>query len=167
MEGLFVIIAIVIGILDFAAKQKKRQGGGSGNNRGKPQRSSKRLQMDIPEPLRKAMMELERGWNEEPEVKVRNESKVAEDYGEGVEHENRSSTGSLVYAEQSRSQEGECDEHTFHRSKDRVIFNEDNGALPVEILHEPLFDITEEELIKSVVMAEILGPPRALKGRIR
>jgi len=165
LEGLFIVIAIIIGIYDFAVKQQKKQGGGS-------QRSQRRQnpvprQMNIPGPLKRAIMEMEKGWNEELNGPVAEEPASASVYEEGLEQEDRRKAGSLEYIEQDRSPEGVCDEHSFHRTQGYRAGQRETELEPVESREAFMFDLTEEELLKGIVMAEVLGPPRAMKRRIR
>lgn len=157
MEGLLVIIAIIIGIYDFAVKQQKKQGGG---------RQHSQRRRDIPEPFKRAIMDIEKVWNERPEDLTG--EKPAEATGaEGLEQEDRKKAGSLEYIEQDRSPEGVCDEHSFHRPQENKAVKRTTEAEPVESGEGFVFGLNEEELLKSIVMAEVLGPPRAMKRRIR
>lgn len=168
LDGLFVIIALVIGIANFVGKQNKKQT--QMNRRYAPSmKKPQRRQTNIPEPLKRVMAEMEKSWNEGQNassgdmpapVNVYNES-------EGIEEEDRSRSGSLEYTEESQSSEGECDEHREHYEKKA-------GAKEAAVSNEPeveqetmIFDLTQENLLRSIVMSEILGPPRALKKRIR
>ena len=161
MEGLFIIIAIVIGIFDFAAKQQKKQGGGN-----RPQGQVQK-QRNIPQSLRRAITELEKSMNQGMgDMAEQQPLLMTMDDNEGVEHEDRRKTGSLMYIEQTESTEGVCDEHPEHKQQDR------NNRLTVneaaaDANGDFVFDLTEESLLKSIVMAEVLGPPRAVKRRIR
>lgn len=168
LDGLFVIIAIIIGIANFAEKQKKRQTGMNRQYVPHGQRPAQRRN-NIPEPLRKVMAEVEKSWNESQEGAAGDmaEPEAREDETEGLEKEDRSKRGSLTYVEESRSSEGECDEHKEHYEQK---YGADTASLrlgPSAEQESLVFDITEEDLMRSIVMSEILGPPRALKKRIR
>lgn len=171
MDGLFVVIAIVVGIFKFAAEQQKKQQRSSGQSSSRqrslrPQETGQRMR-NIPEPLKKALMDLENGWNEGLQGPVNKGIPEIETKEEGLEQEDRRKAGSLNYTEPSDSSEGACDEHPFHlkteagegKAANRNILTDADGGF--------LLDITEEELLKSIVMAEVLGPPRAMKRRIR
>ena len=159
MDGLFIIIAIVIAVFNFAAKQQKQQ------NQGRGQRGMKH----IPKWSEGPLADLGKNWNEmfgKPE-EYGHGSMPVEEY-EGKEIEDRRRTGSLDYVELSQSSEGICDEHPEHsrqkiKEKKNVLRTE-----PKEIEEEDIvFDITEESLLNSVIMAEVLGPPRSMKRKIR
>lgn len=167
MEGLFIIIAIFIGIANFAAKQKQNQAKGNRQYSPKSQ-SPARRENNIPESLRRTIMNVEKGWSEGPggEVEEKPVPLFADDT-EGIELEDRSSAGSLQYFEQSQSLEGICDEHPEH---DRKMTKEIKAVPMVEIAENKggiLFELTEGNLLRSIVMTEVLGPPRAIKRRIR
>ncbi|HWR60687.1 MAG TPA: hypothetical protein VN580_03700 [Clostridia bacterium] len=165
MEGLFVVIAIIIGIYDFAVKQQKRQGGGRQHSQRRQAPVQKRR--DIPEPFKRAIMDMEKAWNEGLNGPVAEEPASASVYEEGLEQEERIRTGSLEYIEQDRSPEGVCDEHSFHRPQEDRAVERTKADEPAESREGFVFDLNEEELLKSIVMAEVLGPPRAMKRRIR
>ncbi|MBP7072186.1 MAG: hypothetical protein KBB40_01665 [Clostridia bacterium] len=166
MEGIYIVIAIAIALFNLAAKQQKNQGRGRrGMNRqqGRYRQKPVQRQKHIPQWSEGPLADLGKSWNEmfgEPEEYVP-ESVLAKD-NEGIEIEDRSRTGSLDYIEINQSLEGICDEHPEHSRldtlKSEIRETEEEGFI---------FEITEDNLIRSVVMAEILGPPRALKRRIR
>ncbi|MGE5676422.1 MAG: hypothetical protein ACM3ZR_00015 [Pseudomonadota bacterium] len=168
MDGLFVIIAIIIGIANFAEKQKKKQTRMNRQYAPPGQRPVQRRN-NIPEPLRKVMAEMEKSWNESQEGAAGDTVEPEATYNEteGIEEEDRSRTGSLSYVEQSRSSEGECDEHKEHYENKAGAYSAADGLRPASEHEGLVFDITEEDLMRSIVMSEILGPPRALKKRIR
>lgn len=153
MDGLFVLIAIAIAIMNFSQKQNR--------NQKKAQESTKRQpDMMRQNPAQHWMKNIQKanrtaGGSANP----REESKDSE----GIELEDRSRRGSLGRVEQIQSSEGICIELAHEHKKEReaaskieVIENEDN-----------IFDLTEESLLRSIVMAEVLGPPRAIKRKIR
>lgn len=158
MEGIYIVVAIIIALFNLASKQQKNQR--QGQYRQKPVQRQKHIPQGSEGPL----ADLGKSWNEMfgvPEEHVP-ESMVAEDF-EGKEFEDRRRTGSLDYVEQSSGSEGICDEHPEQHNR--------LDALKAEISETEeegfIFEITEDNLLRSVVMAEILGPPRALKRRIR
>ncbi|MEA4847499.1 MAG: hypothetical protein VB106_09740 [Clostridiaceae bacterium] len=156
MDGLFIIIAIVIAVFNFAAKQQQNQNRGQ---RGMNRRQGQYRQKPVQGPL----ADLGKSWNEmfgKPEEYA--PSPVFEE-SEGSEAEDRRRTGSLDYMEQSSSSEGICDEHPHELSKE-IEAAHDIAAMEDE---EDIFDLTEENLLRSIVMAEVLGPPRAMKRKIR
>jgi len=166
LEGIYIVIAIIIALFNLAAKQQKNQGRGRrGMNRQQGQYRQKPVQRQkhVPQWSEGPLADLGKSWNElfgSPEEHVP-ESKPAEDY-EGMEIEDRRRVGSLDYVEHSSSSEGICDEHPEHSRLD---------ALKAEIRETEeegfIFEIAEDNLLRSVVMAEVLGPPRAMKRRIR
>jgi len=166
LEGIYIVVAIIIALFNLAAKQHKNQGRGRrgmDRQQGRYRQKPVQRQKHIPQRSEGPFADLGKSWNElfgSPEEHVP-ESKPAEVY-EGMEIEDRRRVGSLDYAEQSSSSEGICDEHPEHGRLD---------ALKAEITETEeegfIFEITEDRLLKSVVMAEILGPPRAMKRRIR
>lgn len=165
MDGLFVVIAIVVGIFKFAAEQQKKQGGSKQRSVRQPAPGQRRS--NIPEPLKKALMDLENGWNEGLQGPVNEGIPEAVTEEEGIEQEDRKRNGSLYYTEQSDSSEGACEEHSFHLKAEAREGQSANRSIHVETGGGLVLDITEEELLRSIVMAEILGPPRAMKRRIR
>jgi hypothetical protein len=167
LEGLFIVIAIVIGIFDFAAKQQKKQGGSNRQGRQRMQSPVQR-QNNIPESLRKVFMDMENSFGEVMGGAVENKPEpVVIPDEEGIELEDRKKLGSLEYIEQSESLEGTCDEHPEHG---RFIGNQKKAAPRSGIAaskEDLLPELTEDNLIRGIVLAEILGPPRAYKRRIR
>ena len=160
MEGIYIVIAIIIALFNFSAKQRKNQGGG--------QRGMTKQHKQPERPF----ADLEKSWNEMlgnlkeylPESKQIEDH--VEDY-EGMEAEDRSRTGSLDYMELSQSSEGISSEHP---ESIRQITKEKRDAHKAEIYEaeeDIVFEISKESLISSVIMAEVLGPPRAIKRRIR
>jgi len=175
LEGLFVVVAIVVGLLNFAAKQQRQnQNQNQGNmKRQLSQRRQEpvRWKEHIEQQLERAAGSVRNIRDESAEGKVpyMPEQVSADDY-EGIELEDRRSEGSLNYIEQSKSSEGECDEHPEHRQPRKKDRKEKKTAPAVEVLESeesPIFDLTEESLLRSIVMAEVLGPPRVIKRRIR
>lgn len=160
MDGLFIVIAMIIFIANFAAKQQKqnqnRGGGGMKNQRPLPQR------VKNIEPPDRTAGNMENIRYER--VKVTAEHAPAFD-SEGIEIEDRSRIGSLNYTEQSKSSEGMgirgIKPEQRQRKEKKVVSNAEI------IIEEPVFDLTEENLLRSIVMAEVLGPPRAIKRNIR
>ena len=156
MEGLFVVIAIVISLLNYASKQQKEVPKGSHTK--KRQNQWKR---HIEKQLESTMEKVESLREEKPESVV---------YSEGIEFEDRKSSGSLNYIEQSRSLEGECNVHLEHRQswkKSSKPKKTEPLVKAAETEENTFLNITEENLLRSIVMAEILGPPKAMKKRIR
>jgi hypothetical protein len=166
LEGIYIVVAIIIALFNFAAKQQKNQGGGKrGMNRQQGQYRQKPVQRQkhIPQWAEGPFADLGKSWNEmfgAPEEHVP-DSVPAKDH-EGIEMEDRRRAGSLDYIETDQSLEGTCDEHPEHSRLDaykaEINETEEEGFI---------FEITEDSLLRSVVMAEILGPPRTMKRRIR
>ena len=168
MDGLFVVIAIIIGLANFAEKQKKKQTRMNRQYAPPVQRPAQRRN-NIPEPLKRVMAEMEKSWSGSQEGALSDTEGSGSEYNEteGIEEEDRSKRGSLTYDEQSRSSEGECDEHKEHYEKKSGTYA---AADELRLTVEPdglAIDMTEENLLRGIVMAEILGPPRAMKKRIR
>lgn len=167
MEGLFIIIAIFIGIANFAAKQQQNQGN---RNRQHSQRSQNpaHRQKNIPQSLKRTIMDLENSWNEGMKGEAEDKPvSMLNDEAEGIELEDRKKYGSLEYIEQSESLEGECNEHPEHDRQKLRNKAAAPKAMVVERKGDLLFDLTEDNLLRSIVMAEVLGPPRAIKRKIR
>lgn len=161
MEGIYIVIAIIIALFNITAKQKKKNQSGSkgGTNRKPVQR-----QKYIPQWSEGPLSDLGKSWNElfGSQGEHVPESKHAEDY-EGMEIEDRRRTGSLDYVELSQSSEGICDEHPEQHNRQDALKAEISGTEEEDYV----FEITEDILLKSIIMAEVLGPPRAMKRNIR
>lgn len=151
MEGLFVVVAIVIGIMNFAIKQQQKQNQGRGQGGMKPgqQRSYKAEQ---PRRINQEYMP----------------SPIMVEESEGTEEEDRSMQGSMNYVEQRQSSEGvdlELPKLEARRRKEK------KPAPMTEVMEleetDAIFEITEDNLLSSIIMAEIIGPPRSIKRRIR
>lgn len=157
MDGLFIIIAIAIAIMNFAQKQNQNQKKAQGHTKKQPgmmrQNPAQQWMKNLQQTNRTAG-DSENLWGEG--------SKLSEDI-EGVELEDRSRTGSLGYAEQIQSSEGICNERSHEHNKERGT----TPKIAAMESEEVIFDLTEESLLKSIVMAEVLGPPRAMKRKIR
>lgn len=166
MEGLFVIIAIFFGLAKLAAKQQNQ----GNRSRQYSQRSQNPVQRQkhIPNSLKKVVMDMENSWNENKKAMGEyTPLTIPGDDAEGTGTEDRRRSGSLEYVEQRQSSEGECYEHPEHMKKKR---NEKVTAAKDEIVEREqdiLLDMTEDNLLRGIVMAEVLGPPRAMKRRIR
>lgn len=161
MEGLFAVIFIIIGIANFIMKQQQQE--------QKQSRGGTKGQQPVykTQPPRKTVMEMKDFWEEGLKGVMESEA-----VGEGLEAEDRSRTGSLNYVEQSQSLEGTCDEHPEHRQKKKKEKEKEKKAVPstevVEAEEEGIaIELTEEHLLSSFIMAEIIGPPRSLKRSIR
>lgn len=156
MEGLLVVIGIVISILNYAAKQQKEV-----QKRGGIQKRQSQWKRHIEKQLEGVAEKAKTFLEEKPESAV---------YNEGIELEDRKRSGSLNYIEQSGSSEGECDEHPEHRQPWKRSGRGKKAAVTVEAAEteeNKILDMTEENLLRSIVMAEILGPPRSMKKSIR
>ncbi|HOR86108.1 MAG TPA: hypothetical protein PLL98_06435 [Bacillota bacterium] len=160
MDGLFVIIAIIIGIANLVQKQNQAQG--RGNVKGRQdqyrQKPEKPVQMQkrVLRPLQKILTDL---------GEARSEMLKSIESSEGVEAEDRSRTGSLDYTEQGR---GYGDSSCLPMKPELKVSEESKVVVePVTAGEGYIFDLNEGNLINSIVMAEILGPPRAMKRRIR
>ena len=166
MEGLFIIVAIFIGIANFAAKQQKqasRRGQQSQRSQNPVQR-----QRHIPQSPKRTAMDMEKGWGEglKGAVEYKPVSMFA-DEDEGIEIEDRRKAGSMDYIENSHSSEGIDSKQPLFRQEKK---KEKKVAPREEIIdseEDSLFVLTEDDLMRSIVMAEVLGPPRAIKRRIR
>ena len=168
MERLFVIILITISIVNFAQKQKRKQNKSQGQGGMKKQTGMKRQNpmqqwMNNPRQPDRTVRDMENPWGEgmKGEAEYAPASMPAYD-NEGIEIEDRRRAGSLDYAEQSQSSEGMSCQPIKPEQKKKAVPK-------VEIIEEKesTFDLTEENLLRSIVMAEVLGPPRAMKRSIR
>lgn len=163
MEGLSIIIFIIIGIVSSVMKQQNqnKSKGGIGRQQGQNKPKPVRAQMNIPEPLKpgRLVTEMRKSFMPTPAVSEKSE---------GAEAEDRTLTGSLNYVEQSQSSEGICNEHPEHRQVKRQAVSRTDFEPAAKVREaSPAFEVTEDTLIRSIVMAEILGPPRAIKRNIR
>ena len=168
MEGLSIVIFIIIGIISSVMKQQNQSKGQGSAKRQQGQYRQKpvRKQMHIPEQLGRTVMDMEKSWGEG--LKGAEEympSQITMEENEGIELEDRRRAGSLDYIEQSRSLEGVCNEHPEHgHMEKKKAVPETEAKVTGE---SPVFEISEGNLINSIVMAEILGPPRSMKRNIR
>lgn len=162
MDGLSIIIFIIIGIVGSVMKQQNRGKSRDGSGRHQAQNRPKQVRMPMNNTelfkARKADREAEKRFIPEPAVFSESE---------GIEVEDRSRTGSLDYIELSQSDEGICNEHPEHRPinerKPAIMADEKDAEMKKE--EKPVFEITEEDLVRGLIVAEILGPPRAMKNR--
>lgn len=171
MEGLFIIVAIAIAIMNLSQKQKQNQRKSQGGMRRQPGTMRQ-------DPIQQWLRNLQ-----QPDSTVRGaENRGEEGLGgtgghqlgsmlpesnEGFEIKDRDKRGSLGYMQQSQSSEGICTQHPEH---ERQKLKEKKTAPMLEIMEneeEGMFSFTEDSLLRSIVMAEVLGPPRAMKRRIR
>lgn len=173
MEGLVIVISVIIAIINFAAKQQNQDK----NQKSLPGRQGYSRQQPVQKQrthTAKPEVKAAKPQNNWERIKENLERHIPptlfEEATEGVEAEDRSIIGSLSYQEPPPSSEGECDEHPEHKRKD-FLGTEKKSQFP-EVLsigedNAPMLELTEEDLLRSIVMAEILGPPRALKRNIR
>ena len=169
MDGLFIIIAIFIGIANFAAKQKQNQRKSQGGMKRQPnttrQDTIQQWMRNLQQPdstVRGAENRGEEGLSGTGEHQL---GSMLPESNEGFEIKDRNKRGSLGYMQQSQSSEGICTQHPEH---ERQKLKEKSAIPKVEVIEEGnMFDLTEESLLRSIVMAEVLGPPRAMKRRIR
>lgn len=162
MDGLIIIIAIIISMVNFAAKQQKQN---QNPNRGgmKSQRPLPKQVRNIGQPYR-TVRNMEKHRNSEMKGNAEFASaSTLDDNSEGIEIEDRRRTGSLDYIEQNESSEGMDGYDTKQKQR------KEKKAVPKTeaVEEEPIFNLTEENLLRSIVMAEVLGPPRAMKRNIR
>jgi len=174
LDSLFIVVAIVIGLLNFAAKQqqqKQKESQGQGNmSRQQNQRkqSPDQWQKHIPQQPERTVRDMGSSWEEGLKDAVEYMPvSMPDSYTEGVETENRGRAGSMDYIEQSQSSEGICNEHPEHRRQKTKEKKAAPKAEVIEIEEDIIFNLTEDDLMRSIVMAEVLGPPRAIKRRIR
>jgi hypothetical protein len=171
LEGLFIVVAIAIAIMNLSQKQKQNQRKSQGGMKRQP--STMRQ-----DPIQQWMRNLQ-----QPDSTVRGEENRREEglggtgehqlgsmlpeSNEGLEIKDRDIRGSMGYMQQSQSSEGICTQHPEH---ERQKLKEKKAAPMLEIIEneeDDMFALTEEGLLRSIVMAEVLGPPRAMKRRIR
>lgn len=164
MDGLFVVIAIIIAVLNLSQKMKRNQK----QNQNETHENMKRKPSTMNHnPVRQWLEQLEQLEKQEKAVK---DVKIPWGEGEGKDIKDRSRAGSLDYKEQSNNTEGFGNEYTFHIDQEKQakeIIPKEKPIREKAIEEDYMFDLTEENLLRSVVMAEILGPPRAMKRRIR
>lgn len=172
MEGLFAVIFIIIGIASAVQKQRENQSkghGGMSRQQGQYRQRPSQNQNHIPQQPKRTFMDMGKSWGEG--LKGAEEympSQVIWEESEGIEIEDRRRAGSLDYVEQSQSFEGtgiERQEIEQNRKK------EQKAAAKIEVVNaakeDGIFEITEDNLISSIIMAEIIGPPRSMKRNIR
>ena len=171
MEGLFIMIAIAIAIMNLSQKQKHNQRKTQGGRKSQPntmrpnpaQQWMKNLQ--LPD---RTDIDTKNHWEEgSGSTEGHKTGSMLSDSNEGFGIEGRGRRGSLEYMEKSQSTEGICTQHPEHQ---RPKLKEKKAAPMLEIIEneeDDMFSLTEESLIRSIVMAEVLGPPRAMKRRIR
>lgn len=167
LEGFLAVVFIAIGIISSVMKQQQNQGrgrGGTYRQQGQYRQRPLQEQMHIPEQLKRTVMDMGKSWGEELKgAEKYMPSPVTFEEREGIELEDRSRTGSLDYVEQSQSSEGVCNIHPEHEQKKKAV-----PKTEAKVREEnPIFEITEDNLISSIIMAEIIGPPRSMKRNIR
>jgi putative protein kinase ArgK-like GTPase of G3E family len=163
LEVLFIVISVIVAIINYAAKQQQEHN----KQQGRTKRQQPIYRTGPPPKLEGGIQEL---WS-----KI--EKGLTDLESEGLEAEDRSRTGSLEYLEMSQSEEGTCDEHPFHMEKKAEEAKKPNRPAPANAVADPIelegseegisIVLTEEHLLSSFIMAEIIGPPRALKRSVR
>jgi hypothetical protein len=157
MERLFAVVFVIIGIVNFVAKQQQRQN--QGKSRPENQQSRNRqhpgqqrsYKIDQPQETTMEYMPLPAMMQE----------------SEGNEAEDRGMQGSMNYVEQSHSFEGADHEPLKFEPKKKKEKKPAPKIAVMEIEEEEIFEITENNLVSSIIMAEILGRPRSMKRSIR
>lgn len=178
LEGLFTVIMIIVAIAGFVQKaQKEQQGSGSRPRSAQRQYPGRQYKQAIPASKR-SMQRRQTGSGtglpkgaaafEGRETGSLQESDMLASNAEGTELESRYMTGSINYTEQENSTEGLGYEPA---TSDRKLTDTKKGTVSpglteIDETHWD-FDISAEDLMRSVVMAEILGKPRAMKRSIR
>jgi len=174
LEGLFAVIFIIIGIVNFAMKQQQNQNQGRGQGGMKEKQRSYKVEQPrriaqeyMPSPI---MMEESEGTEEE-DRSIQGSMVYVEDrniQGSMVYVEDRNIQGSMNYVEQSQSSEGvdlALPKLEARRRKEK------KPAPLAEVMEreetDAIFEITEDNLLSSIIMAEIIGPPRSMKRSIR
>jgi flagellar motor protein MotB len=164
LERLLAVVFVVIGLVNFAMKQqqKQNQGRGQGGMKEKqrgngyyPNQTRRIAQEYMPSPV---MMEESEGTEEEDRSTQ----------GSMIYAEDRNIQGSMVYVEPSQSNEGVGLELPKKESRKK---KEKKPAPMVEVKEmeeeDAIFEITEDNLLTSIIMAEVMGPPRSMKRSIR
>lgn len=158
MERLFVVIFVIIGIVNFVAKQQQKQNQGQG---GMKKQQSENGQYPGQQRFYKVEQPRKTALEYTPSPIMMEES-------EGIEEEDRSIQGSMNYVEQSQSYEGVDLELLKPEPRKK---KEKKPAPMAEVIErdeeDAIFEITEDNLQSSIIMAEIIGPPRSMKRRIR
>ncbi|MGE5632470.1 MAG: hypothetical protein ACM3TR_15465 [Caulobacteraceae bacterium] len=150
MEGLLAAIFVIIGIVNLIVKSQKDYKGNTGGKRSVQKKAPmQKYKYNTPAPTlsRTTEADLDR---------------------EGTEMENRSRTGSLEYKEQVYTTEGLVSEADAQMAKGSDI-KADAGNKDIMDAGEAAwgYGISMDDMQRSVVMAEIMGPPRAFKRNIR
>jgi hypothetical protein len=163
------MIAIAIAIINLSQKQNQRKAQGSRKRQPNTIRPNPAQQwMKSLQPPDRTDIDTENRWKEETGgTEGQQRGSMLSDSNEGFGIEGRSRRGSLEYMEKSQSSEGICTQHPEHQ---RQKLKEKKTAPMLEIIEneeDDMFALTEESLLRSIVMAEVLGPPRAMKRRIR
>ncbi|MHB1391627.1 MAG: hypothetical protein ACYCYE_00845 [Clostridia bacterium] len=158
MEGLFAVIFVIIGIVNFVMKQQQNQNQDQG---GMKKQQSRNVQYPSQQPSYKA----QQPRKTVPEYMP---SPIWVEESEGIEAEDRRIQGSLNYVEQSQSSEGielELPKPDLRKRKEK------KPVIKAEVMEREeenaIFEITEYNLLSSIIMAEIIGPPRSMKRSIR
>lgn len=153
MEGLFTVVFIIITIVGFIQKaQNREQGRGARPGNAQRQYPGRQYRQGTPMPQNK--LRPSQGSSVKKPASVVQSGEPVSD-AEGAELESRYRTGSMNYIEQDNSSEG---------------MGYESAAAPVIDVNDESqqnFDISAEDLMRSVVMAEVLGRPRAMKRNIR
>ncbi len=158
MERLFAVIFVIIGIVNFVAKQQQKQNQSQG-------RMKKQQSIGGQNPGQQRSYKLELPQRTAMEYMP---STIMLDESEGIEAEDRRIQGSLSYIEQSQSAEGvdvELPKPVLRKKKEKKP--DPKIELMVVDEEEAVFEITEDNLLSSIIMAEIIGPPRSMKRSIR
>jgi hypothetical protein len=172
LERLLAVVFVVIGLVNFAMKQQQKQNQGRGQGgmkekqRGNGQYTDQPQRYKVEQPRRTAME-----YMPSPVMMEESEGTEEEDrstQGSMIYAEDRNIQGSMVYVEPSQSNEGVGLELPKKESRKK---KEKKPAPMVEVKEmeeeDAIFEITEDNLLTSIIMAEVMGPPRSMKRSIR
>jgi len=169
LKGLSTLIFLIITIASFVQKAQKEQKG-TGKSRNTQKQHPGRQYRQPAAPARRNLQGSQYGGDTAAEKgaaaygstgeEARHHRDIFGYESEGIEAEERSTSGSLVYNEQDNSTEGMGYEPAAAKRHTEL-------HTAAEDIDDWDFEITGEELLKSVLLAEVLGPPRALKRNIK
>lgn len=178
LEGLIIVIFVVTGIINFVMKAQKEQQGNA-RRQGNMQRQypGRQYKQTIPTPqknMQRKQGERISGSSESPksnDVQGVGSLQPPQMYAsdtEGIELESRHMRGSMKYVEPQKSSEG-LGYKTKAVKKKKADAEKDaiNSDFINSVEAHLDFDISAEDLMRSVVMAEVLGKPRAMRRNIR
>lgn len=180
MEDILALLFIVISIGSFINKQTKKQ---AKRKTREPKQEKNPYAEPRPQPdaYKVKQVQPSRARQTTPSQKQRpNQPKSKEQtvknaanqgsgntYYEGLEFEERNKIGSMTYVEQDAGTE---ERHLERDTREQERDLETDGMKAAEEEPQEIGDLlafSSEDMFRSIVMAEILGTPRAIKRNIR